>query len=217
MRRFTIVAAVCVATAALVTACDSDAGTASGAPTSSGRSTSGQSTSDVADPSPVDCAETREWATKDTRADSMSTDELYHVRAGRHDCYDRLVLDINGPAEVGFLVGYVPEVTTDGAGKPVPVDGDAALQVIVRASAQGYDSGGHQPGRQLGEIGHYFYSPEQLAGWSSLRAVRFAGSFEGQSTLAVGVREKLPFRAFTQLDEADQVRKLVVDIAHDQP
>jgi hypothetical protein len=147
----------------------------------------------------------------------MSTDELYRVRAGRHDCYDRLVLDVNGPAEVGFLVGYVPEVTTDGAGKPIPVDGDAALQVIVRAPAQGYGGGGHQPGRKLGEIGDYLCSPEQLTGWSSLRAVRFAGSFEGQSTLAVGVREKLPFRAFTQLDETDQVRKLVVDIAHDQP
>jgi len=221
MRRITIVAAVCVAaTAALVTACDSGSGTASGAPAptsaSSGRESPSQSTSDPTEPSPVDCAETQEWATKDMRAEPVSTDALYHVRAGRHDCYDRLVLDINGPAEVGYLVGYVPEVTTDGAGKPVPVDGDAALQVVVRAPAQGYDSGGHQPGRQLGEIGDYFYSPEQLTGWSSLRAVRFAGSFEGQSTLAVGVREKLPFRAFTQLDETDQVRKLVIDIAHDQ-
>jgi hypothetical protein len=221
MRRITIVAAVWVAaTAALVTACDSGAG-ASGSPTPTIAPTSASSsrepvpsTSD--NEKPVDCTETREWAAKDTQADPVSTDALYHVRAGRHDCYDRVVLDINGPAEVGYLVGYVPEVTTDGAGKPVPVDGDAALQVIVRAPAQGYDSGGHQPGRQLGEIGDYFYSPEQLAGWSSLRAVRFAGSFEGQSTLAVGVREELPFRAFTQLDETEQVRKLVIDIAHER-
>ncbi|MEQ0558007.1 hypothetical protein ABJI51_02905 [Amycolatopsis sp. NEAU-NG30] len=39
---------------------------------------------------------------------------------------------------------------------------------------------------------------------------RFAGSFEGLSTFAAGVRTKLPFRVFT----GDQVRRVVVDIAH---
>jgi hypothetical protein len=146
----------------------------------------------------------------------MTPDALYLVRAGRHDCYDRVVLDINGPAEVGYLVHYVPVVTMDGSGAQVPVAGGAALEVIVRAPIQGYDSGGHQPGRVLAKPGDHFYAPAQLSGWRSLRAVRFAGSFEGQSTIGVGVREKLPFRVFTQLDANSGIRRLVVDVAHDR-
>lgn len=145
----------------------------------------------------------------------MSPDALYLVRAGRHACFDRVVLDVNGPAGVGYLVRYVPVVTTDGSGAPVPVAGGAALEVVVRAPAQGFDNGGHQPGRTLAST-DYFYTPGQLAGWRSLRAVRFAGFFEGQCTLAVGVREKLPFRVFTTLDANSQIRRLVIDIAHER-
>jgi hypothetical protein len=50
--------------------------------------------------------------------------------------------------------------------------------------------------------------------WPSLWAVRFAGSFEGHSTFAVGVRAKLPFRVFTQVGPQDAIRRVVVDIAH---
>jgi hypothetical protein len=126
------------------------------------------------------------------------------------------VLDINGPAEVGYGVQYVPVVTVDGSGKPMPVAGEAALQVVVHAPPQGLDDGGHQPGRMFADTGDFLYTEDQLAGWDSLRAVRFAGFFEGQSTLAVGVSAKLPFRVSTQFDKANQIRKLVIDVAHDQ-
>ncbi|WP_291412660.1 hypothetical protein [Actinophytocola sp.] len=160
------------------------------------------------------CSESREWGTggKDTAPYSIAA--LYLVRAGQHDCFDRVVLDINGPAEVGYVVGYVPVVTADGSGKPIPVAGKAALQVVVRAPAQGFDDTGHQPGKVLADTGDRFYTSGRLARWRSLREVRFAGFFEGQCTLAVGVSEKLPFRVFTQLDETDKVRRLVIDIAH---
>lgn len=215
MRRIMIVTAGIAVTAALVTACDTG-GEATAPPTASAGATVSdtppQSTADTAS-----CEEKQNWSTEDTQADPTSTDAFYLVRAGKHDCYDRVVLDINGPAEVGYLVGYVPTVTADGSGEEIPVDGDAALQVIVRAPEQGLDSGGHQPGRKPAKTGDYFYTADQLADWSSLRAVRFAGSFEGQTTLAVGVRDKLPFHVSTQLDAKDKVRHLIIDIAHDQP
>lgn len=160
------------------------------------------------------CAASSGWGTGGKEAAPYTTAALYLVRAGRHDCFDRVVLDINGPAEVGYVVRYVPVVTADGSGKPIPVAGEAALQVVVRAPAQGFDDSGHQPGRVLAETGDAFYTAGQLADWQSLREIRFAGSFEGQCTVAVGVSEKLPFRVFTQLDRTDQVRKLVIDIAH---
>ena len=36
-----------------------------------------------------------------------------------------------------------------------------------------------------------------MAGYSTFRQVAWAGTFEGQTTLALGVRARLPFRVFT--------------------
>lgn len=165
-------------------------------------------------PSTVACEDTASWDTGPQEGAGATTDALYLVRAGRNTCFDRVVFDINGPAPVGFSVRYVPEVSADGSGTPIPVAGGAALEVVVRAPAQGADESGHQPGRLLAATGDYFYAESQLAGWPSLRAVRFAGFFEGQCTFAVGVRAQLPFRAFTLLDTPDRIRRVVVDIAH---
>ncbi len=41
----------------------------------------------------------------------------------------------------------------------------------------------------------------------------YAGSFEGQTTLGLGVRARLPFRAFVLAGPGDGSR-LVVDVAH---
>jgi hypothetical protein len=190
-------------------------------PSTTGSSTTGSSTKPSTKPSsstPSDegseCAETQTWDTAGKTAAPYSTDALYLARVGRHACYDRLVLDVNGAADVGYAVRYVPVVTVDGSGKPLPVAGKAALQVVVHAPPLGLDDSGHQPGRLFANTGDYLYTADQLAQWRSLRAVRFAGFFEGQSTLAVGVREKLPFRVSSQLDSANQVRHLVIDIAH---
>jgi hypothetical protein len=160
------------------------------------------------------CTETQNWGTAEKTAAPYSTDALYLARVGKHACYDRLVLDVNGAADVGYAVRYVPVVTVDGSGKPLPVAGKAALQVVVHAPPLGLDDSGHQPGRQFANTGDYLYTANQLAQWRSLRAVRFAGFFEGQSTLAVGVSEKLPFRVSSQLDKTSQVRHLVIDVAH---
>jgi hypothetical protein len=142
----------------------------------------------------------------------MSTAPLYLVRVGKHPCFDRVVFDVNGPDPVGYLVRYVPVVTADASGKPVPVAGAAALQVVVRAPFLGTDQQGHQPGRTPPKVGDDLVAPRAVAGWSSLREVAFAGSFEGQTTLAVGVRTKLPFRV--SATGGGGYRHVIVDIAH---
>ncbi|WP_143265365.1 AMIN-like domain-containing (lipo)protein [Amycolatopsis lexingtonensis] len=157
------------------------------------------------------CTETSGWRTDPRGSDTMSRDALYLVRAGRHACFDRVVFDVNGPAAAGYAVQYVPVVTSDPKGDPLPVPGGAALEIVVRAPALGSDDAGHQPGRVLAAVGDTLVNTPD---WPSLRAVRFAGSFEGQSTFAAGVRAKLPFRVFTQTGPQDQVRRVVVDIAH---
>jgi hypothetical protein len=146
---------------------------------------------------------------------AMSPSALYLTRVGRHACYDRVVFDINGSQAVSSVARYVPVVRADGSGQRVPVPGRAALEVIVRAPILGADNQGHQPWRKVPRIGQNVIAPSQISGWSSLRAVRFAGSFEGQTTMAVGVRERLPFRVFVISERHYQ--RVVLDISHRRP
>lgn len=154
------------------------------------------------------------WGTGAKDAAGSSTDALYLVRVGKHDCYDRVVFTINGTAKAGYSVQYVPLVTADPSGRPLPVPGGAVLQVVIRAPEQGADTSGHQPGRVLAATGDYLYPSAQLASWPSLRAVRFAGFFEGQCTFAVGTRAKLPFRVLSLPDPVNHVERIALDLAH---
>lgn len=136
---------------------------------------------------------------------AMSQAKLTNVRTGQHYCFDRLVIDLNGPVG-GYTVRYVPQVTQDGSGAPVPLRGQAFIQVVANAPA--YDDNGiatYNPA-----------TPNELAdvnGYQTFRQVAWAGSFEGLSTLGLGVRARLPFRVFT-LAGPDTGSRLVIDVAH---
>jgi hypothetical protein len=141
--------------------------------------------------------------------DPASGQTLVDVRAGRHDCYDRLVLDIRGPALRTWQVRYVPQVIHDPRGDVVPLRGGAFLQIVVGATT--YD-----------ENGRPTYDPSNdselapVAGFTTFRQVALAGSFEGLTTLGLGVRARLPFRVFTLDDIPGSASgtRLVVDVAH---
>ncbi|HSO16805.1 MAG TPA: hypothetical protein VLS95_12705 [Arthrobacter sp.] len=135
----------------------------------------------------------------------MSQAKLTNVRTGQHYCFDRLVIDLNGPVE-GYTIRYVPQVTQDGSGLPIPLRGQAFLQVTVNAPA--YDDKGeptYKPANQ-NEL-------TDVNGYQTFRQVAWAGSFEGYSTLGLGVRARLPFRVFT-LAGPDAGSRLVIDVAH---
>jgi hypothetical protein len=135
----------------------------------------------------------------------LSQAKVTNVRTGQHYCFDRLVIDLNGPV-AGYTVRYVPQVTQDGSGQPVPLRGQAFLQVTVNAPA--YD-----------ENGNPTYNPADknelanVTGYQTFRQVAWAGSFEGYSSLGLGVRARLPFRVFT-LAGPDAGSRLVIDVAH---
>jgi hypothetical protein len=158
------------------------------------------------------CA-TQGWGTGEKAGGSgLTTAPLYLVRVGQHPCYDRVVFDINGPAPVSYVAKYVPQVLSDPAGKLVPVAGSAVLQVVVRGPIWGTDPQGHQPWRKPPAAGDDLVTPAQVAGWSALGEVKFAGSFEGQTTIAVGVRTRLPFRVLVTADSG--YRHVVLDVGH---
>ncbi len=146
------------------------------------------------------------WGSLAKRDSGSATDAaLTGVRAGRHTCYDRLVLDVRGDVD-GWDVRYVPVVHAEGSGKPVPVAGGADLQVVVRVPA--YNASGRPT-----------YTPANpsrlvnVSSFSTFEQVAFAGSFEGQTTIALGVRARLPFRVFV-LDGPGSGSRLVIDVAH---
>ena len=137
-----------------------------------------------------------------------STTFVQDVRAGRHACFDRLVIDVQGKiAARAYDARYVPAVYEDASGFPVRLRGGAFLQLVVRAPS--YDS----------YFGRVTYSPANgrelvsTAGFRTLRQVAFAGSFEGQTNLGIGVRARLPFRV-TVLNGPGTGSRVVLDVAH---
>jgi hypothetical protein len=151
------------------------------------------------------------WGSLPKVADASDTEMVNGVRAGRHACFDRLVIDLGGQdtAFGSYDVRYASQVYEDGSGRPVPVRGAADLQVVVRAPA--YDQYGNdtfRPARPSEVV--------DVTGYSTFRQVAWAGSFEGYTTLALGVRAHLPFRVFALpgTAQSDDGPRLVIDVAH---
>jgi hypothetical protein len=145
------------------------------------------------------------WGSLPKTADPNGAGLLTDIRAGQHDCFDRLVFDLDGRAP-GYRVQYVDEVVADGSGAPVPLRGGAFLQIIFPATI--VDGDGHS--------GYTAPNPSEavdVTGWRTFRQVAQAGAFEGQITVGLGVRARLPYRVFT-LDGPGAGSRLVVDVAH---
>ena len=130
---------------------------------------------------------------------------LTHVRAGRHGCFDRLVIDLKGGHEF-YHVGYVDQVRIPEGGPVVPLRGGARLSVFLQAHT--WDSQGRPTYRPANPAGLV-----DVSGWRTFRQVALAYSFEYGTAFGVGVRARLPFRVFN-LPSANGGSRLVVDVAH---
>lgn len=130
---------------------------------------------------------------------------LTNVRTGRRASFDRIVFDVDGRPS-WLLVHYVKNVVTMGQGDFVPLRGDAKLEIVL--SVPSYDDAGHST-----------YKPANhneltiLLAYRTFRQVADAGSFEGQTTIGLGVRAHLPFRVFTLAGPGSGSR-IVIDVAH---
>lgn len=125
------------------------------------------------------------------------------VRGGQQPCYDRLVIDFQGQPSA-YHVQYVPAVTQQGSGAVVPLRGGAFLQIDLQSVTYDINTGTptYQPA-----------NPKELvnvSGWKTFRQVASGGSFEGYTTIGLGVRARLPFRVFTLTDPG----RIVIDVAH---
>ncbi|MGN6753306.1 MAG: AMIN-like domain-containing (lipo)protein [Intrasporangium sp.] len=140
-----------------------------------------------------------QWGSLAKTSASQTRASITGVRAGQHPCFDRLVFDLGrGTGKVGYDVRYVSTVTSPSSGLPVPVSGGARIQVTVKAPAA----------KRIPAGGTLTY-----AGWQSFRQLKWVTSFEGYTDFGLGVRARLPMRAFV-LMAPDGGQRLVVDVAH---
>lgn len=137
-----------------------------------------------------------EWGSGPKAVSTYGTGEVDNIRTGRHDCWDRVVVEVDGPA-AGYRAEYVDTVHADGSGAVVAVPGGAKIRLIV-----------NHPASTLGPVGS---SQANVSGYSTLRSVVNAGSFEGQTTIGVGTRARLPFRVFVLQGGHGRI---VLDVAH---
>jgi hypothetical protein len=147
------------------------------------------------------------WGSLTKAADSSTVTSLTNVRAGRHACFDRLVLDYAGDSD-GYQVRYVTAIRGIGLSRPVDLRGGALLEIIVETPY-----GEDQPSV---ESTYAPRNPRELvdvAGWRTFRQVSLVEVYESQITVGLGVRARLPFRVFT-LDGPGQGSRLVIDVAH---
>ncbi|MFH9671778.1 hypothetical protein ACH4L5_05785 [Streptomyces sp. NPDC017405] len=129
---------------------------------------------------------------------------LKDIRTGRHDCFDRMVFDVPGGGALAYHVQYVDRLVQNATGRHIPVGGGAVLDIRVGAPAYDPESGEPaypgQAGRPLPGV--------DPGGYRAFRDTRFAGSFEGETQVGLGVRARLPFRV------TRPAGRLVIDVAH---
>lgn len=129
------------------------------------------------------------WGSQPKAAQSLQHGTLLRLRAGRHECFDRLVIDLDRD-RLGWTVRYVAAVRDQGRGEPIALRGGAFLELVTQSMAT------------------QRVALPATTDFRTLRQVGWGGSFEGYSTVGLGVRARLPFRAFTVPG------RLVVDVAH---
>ena len=124
------------------------------------------------------------------------------------------------PKADGF-VAYVPEVYTEGKGDVVTLRGGAKLKVVVMGKVLGVRTGRHECYDRLvidrSPNAQFTTQSDQeianVSGYSTFREVAYGGSFEGYTTIGLGVRARLPMRTFT-LPGPGNGDRFVVDVAH---
>ncbi|MEV5935822.1 hypothetical protein AB0L56_24595 [Streptomyces sp. NPDC052079] len=146
------------------------------------------------------------WGSLAKSDTDSTTMPLRNIRTGRHDCFDRMVVDLPGAGrgDIGYSVQYVDRLHQDGSGRAIPVAGGAVLEVRVAAPSYAPETGEPTyPARAARPL-----PGVDLTGYRTFRDARFAGSFEGDSQVGLGVRARLPFRVLELQD------RLVIDVAH---
>jgi hypothetical protein len=122
-----------------------------------------------------------------------------NLRFGVHDGYDRVVLDLEGTGQPGWVSQYVTEPRAEGSGSVISLAGTAYLQTTVKGVT--YPT---EPGAKP-YIGPQRFSP---ASAGVVKEVVYGDVFEGQAEVYIGLASKQPFRVFL----LENPTRIVIDI-----
>lgn len=156
----------------------------------------------AATPTERSCSVTWGSTAKSAGPDTSPFSLVHNVRTGRHECYDRFVVDLTGSTR-GYAVRYVRRFRLDPSDQVIPLPGGARIEIIVRAPA--VDLNGHPT--YPGTVGQPLPGVD-LTGYATFRSTRYGGTFEGYTQFGLGVRARLPFRVMKLS------HRVVIDVAH---
>ncbi len=143
---------------------------------------------------------------------SLGLGPVKDLRAGQHDCFDRLVIDIHGPVG-GYNVHYVEGTPAPGNPNGLYARGGANLDIWVKNVVVAVPGTHHSTAVD---------NPDEavdVSGYRTFRQVRELiygplGNYGPEGVeFALGVRAHLPFRVFTLAGPGLDSR-LVIDVAH---
>ncbi len=143
-----------------------------------------------------------EWTSQPLRVvnSPATTPTLVAVRGAHHEdggtAFDRLVFQFDGQLP-GYDVRYVPEVRSPGEGAPVPLRGQAFMELVFSPAASHDDTGSST-----------LRTSSSGGGLPGLHEYRMAGDFEGYVHYGLGVDDVVGFR----VTEFAQPSRIAVDI-----
>ena len=195
-----------VAAATLAGPASASAASASAGSASAGSASAGSASAALASGA-TSCAVT--WGSLTKAHASSARAPLALTRTGRHECYDRVVFEFEGAVD-GYRIEYVDAVRPGSDGYSLDVAGGARMQVTLMAPILDGVRWTYPQSFQSDHVA-------DVTGYRTLRDVMFGGSssigHDWETTFGIGVRARLPFRAFVLAGPGDHSR-LVVDIAH---
>ena len=121
------------------------------------------------------------------------------MRVGHHEGYDRVVWEFPGSGRPTYQVHYVDTPLGDGSGDPVPVRGDAFVEVLITSVGIPAAGTSRPPDAPA----------SALAGTVIAQALPVYGGFEGYGQAFIGIRGKQrPLKVTTLTNPT----RLVVDV-----
>ena len=125
------------------------------------------------------------------------------LRFGVHDGFDRIVLDLSGPGQPGWLGEYVDDPRLAGSGAPIELAGEASLVTHVRGVVYPTEEGAEQ-----------YEGPQRFRPGSAgvVQEGVYGAIYEGQLGLYVGLSSEQPFRVF----RLENPTRVVIDVYHPQ-
>lgn len=154
------------------------------------------------------------------------------IDAGRHRCYERIVVRRSGDSWPGYDIRYVSVAGTEGEGCPAKLGaGNKILRVVIDSPAYNHYGQSTTPNRfkkiKPGEpcykailplrtwtnVAHTKWATINFGSYKTIKTSAWLGSFEGQTSFALGVKPtstggKPVFRVFT----ANGNRDVVIDL-----